>query len=392
MMVINTYESMLSIIAGLISLLIWAYLLFARGGFWQANRVTASPLVSSKPQSLVAVIVPARNEADVVGQSIFSLLNQSYNDALHIFLVDDGSTDSTAQIAREAAAQSGKATGLTVIEGLPLPPGWSGKLWALNQGVEKARELNPSFLLFTDADVVHAPESISTLISIAEAGRYDLASFMVKLHCATLAEKLLVPAFVFFFLKLYPPRWIADPRRSTAGAAGGCILVRPQALDRAGGIAAIRDQIIDDCALARKVKRSGGSLWMGLTGMARSIRPYKTFGEIGRMISRTAFNQLDHSALMLFLSLLGLTFTYLLPPLLLLAHSTLARELGAGAWITMMLSYLSMVRFYSLSPAWVFVLPVVAVFYMSATIHSAVKFWLGQGGEWKGRMQDPPKA
>jgi len=251
--------------------------------------------------------------------------------------------------------------------------------------------LNPRFFLFTDADIVHQRESISTLASLAEAGHYDLASYMVKLHCETLAEKLLVPAFVFFFFKLYPPLWIADPRRQTAGAAGGCILIRPEALDRFGGLAVIRNEIIDDCALARQVKRSGGSLWLGLTNSARSIRPYQSLSEIGRMISRTAFNQLNHSAMMLFLSVLGLALTYLLPPLLLFSHSSLARALGAGAWLMMTFSYLSMVRFYRLSPLWIMALPLVALFYMGATFHSAFKFWARRGGEWKGRAQDTPK-
>jgi hopene-associated glycosyltransferase HpnB len=261
----------------------------------------------------------------------------------------------------------------------------------MHQGVERARKLNPRFFLFTDADIVHQPESISTLASFAEAGHYDLASYMVKLHCETLAEKFLVPAFVFFFFKLYPPSWIADRRRRTAGAAGGCILIRPEALDRFGGLAAIRTEIIDDCALARQVKRGGGSLWLGLTNSARSIRPYRSFSEIGRMISRTAFNQLNHSAMMLFLSLLGLAFTYLLPPLLLFSHSSPARTLGAVAWFTMMLSYLPIARFYGLSALWIMALPLVAFFYMGATFHSAFQFWAGRGGEWKGRRQDMPK-
>jgi hopene-associated glycosyltransferase HpnB len=382
---------MLTTIAGLVSLLIWAYLLLARGAFWQVRRWTAPESVSNKIQGLVAVIIPARNEAAVVGESILSLLNQSCRESLHIFLVNDGSTDSTVQIAHQTAALAGKAAALTVIEGQPLPPGWSGKVWAMHQGVERARKLNPRFFLFTDADIVQQPESISTLASLAEAGHYDLASYMVKLHCETLAEKFLVPAFVFFFFKLYPPLWIADRRRRTAGAAGGCILIRPEALDQFGGLAAIRAEIIDDCALARQVKRSGGSLWLGLTNSARSIRPYRSLGEIGRMISRTAFNQLNHSAMMLFLSLLGLAFTYLPPPLLLFSHSSSARALGAVAWLAMMFSYLPMVRFYGLSPLWVMTLPWVALFYMGATFHSALQFWGGRGGKWKGRAQDLPK-
>jgi hopene-associated glycosyltransferase HpnB len=211
---------------------------------------------------------------------------------------------------------------------------------------------------------------------------------MAKLHCESLSERFLIPAFVFFFFKLYPPLWVADPQRRTAGAAGGCILLRPEVLDRFGGLAAIRNEIIDDCALARQVKRSGGRLWLGLTNSARSIRPYKSLGEVGRMISRTAFNQLNHSATLLSMSLLGLTITYLLPLLLLFTHSWPARVLGGMAWLAMMLSYLPMVRFYTLNPLWTMALPLIALYYMGATLHSAFQFWTGRGGEWKGRAQD----
>src|SRR5581483_5345561 len=249
------------IAAGIFSLLIWGYLLLARGQFWrlQADR----PLKNTLHSARIAVIIPARNEADVVGHAVTSLLQASGSNTLHIFLVDDGSSDGTARAAQDAAIAAGRPEMLTVIAGQPLPPGWSGKLWAMQQGVERAREFQPEFLLFTDADVVHAPESLATLVSIAEEGSYDLASFMVKLHCESLAEKFLIPAFVFFFLKLYPPKWIADSRHATAGAAGGCILIRPAALQKAGGIEAIRNEVIDDCALAARVKRSGGRLWLG---------------------------------------------------------------------------------------------------------------------------------
>src|SRR5258708_846799 len=246
---------MLTTVAGSTSLLIWAYLLLARGGFWRITS-TGPECVSREIEGPIAVIVPARNEAGVVGKSISSLLNQTCIKSLHIFLVNDGSTDSTAEIARRTVASAGKAAALTVIEGHPLPEGWSGKVWAMHQGVESSRKVNPRFLLFTDADIVHEPESISTLTSLAEAGHYDLASYMVKLHCETLAERFLVPAFVFFFFKLYPPSWIADRRRRNAGAAGGCILIRPEALERSGDLASIHGEIIDDCALARQVKGS----------------------------------------------------------------------------------------------------------------------------------------
>jgi len=393
------------IAAGVLALLIWIYLVFARGGFWRiypaaVRTISAENRTQANPVR-IAVIIPARNEADVVGQAILSLLRQAGQNAIHIFLVDDGSTDSTAQVARAAAMAAGRAEDITVVRGAPLLPGWSGKLWALEQGIELARQTNPDFFLFTDADIEHAPDSLSSLVAIARGAPYDLASFMVKLHCQSVAEKLLIPAFVYFFFKLYPPAWIANPRRSTAGAAGGCILIRPAALDKAGGIAAIRQEVIDDCSLAARVKRTGGRLWLGASATTRSIRPYGGFSEIGRMISRSAFSQLRHSTLFLLLSMVGMAATYLLPPALVLGgllgghHAgTAALVVGtsAAAWLLMIVSYVPVLRLYRLSPLWALALPAAAVFYVGATFHSAVKYWSGRGGQWKGRIQDPVQS
>jgi hopene-associated glycosyltransferase HpnB len=331
-----------------------------------------------------------------VGHAITSLLLQTGANTLHVFLVNDGSSDGTAQAARDAARVAGRIEMLTVIEGQPLSSGWSGKLWALQQGVERAREFEPEFFLFTDADIVHAPDSLTTLVAIAEKGPYDLASFMVKLHCETLAEKFLIPAFVFFFFKLYPPNWVADPHRATAGAAGGCILIRPEALWRAGGIEAIRNQVIDDCALASRVKGTGGRLWLGASDTTQSIRPYAGFADIGSMISRSAFSQLQHSVWLLALALVGMSVTYLLPPALVFcgwsgASVGLSTVLGAAAWLLMALSFFPVLRIYRLSLLWGLALPLMAVFYLGATVHSALRYWSGRGGEWKGRVQDPLK-
>lgn len=379
------------IAAGVLSLLIWAYLVLARGGFWRIDPAVSPQDVNINPVH-IAVIIPARNEADVVGLAIRSLLQQTGAHKIHIFLVDDASTDGTAQAARSALAE-GHAQNLTVIQGSPLPPGWSGKLWAMEQGIEHAANTAPDFFLFTDADIEHAHDSIATLVSIAQAGPYDMASFMVKLHCQSVAEKLLIPAFVYFFFKLYPPAWIANPRRSQAGAAGGCILIRPAALEKAGGIAAIRQEVIDDCSLAARVKRSGGRLWLGASSTTRSIRPYEGFVGIGRMISRSAFNQLRHSTLLLLLSMAGMAATYLLPPLLVAAsHRIAPAALGGTAWLLMVLSYWPVLRLYRLNPLWALALPLAAAFYVGATFHSAWKYWTGQGGEWKGRIQDPKES
>lgn len=392
--------------AGVLALLIWTYLVFARGGFWRIHPA-ALPVISAENRVQadpvrIAVIIPARNEADVVGQAVRSLLRQTGQNVIHIFLVDDSSTDSTAQIARDAVMAIDQPESLTVISGTPPPSGWSGKLWALEQGVNLARQANPDFFLFTDADIEHAPDSLSSLLAIARSGPYDMASFMVKLYCQSLAERLLIPAFVYFFFKLYPPAWIANSRRGAAGAAGGCILIRPAALAQAGNISAIRQEVIDDCSLAARVKRAGGRLWLGASATTRSIRPYGGFSEIGRMISRSAFSQLRHSTLLLLLSTIGMAATYLLPPALMLrllsvvlrGHLAAATALGMGAaaWLMMIVSYIPVLRLYRLSPLWALALPGAAIFYMGATFHSAVKYWSGRGGQWKGRIQDPVQS
>ncbi len=380
-------------VAGVATLLIWTYLAAAHGRFWQISRFTPEQQASTRAPDLVAVVIPARDEAEVVGRCVASLLQQEGGQRLHIFLVDDGSSDGTAEIARQAEQAAGKTEQLTIIRGRPLPSGWSGKLWAVQQGVERARELDPDFLLLTDADIEHGLRSIATLITIARSQRCDLVSFMVKLYCQSLAERALVPAFVYFFFQLYPPAWISSPQRKTAGAAGGSILVRPQALERAGGIQAIRNEIIDDCALARAVKRSGGRVWLGISAETRSIRPYGTFAEVGRMISRSAFNQLQHSTWLLLFAMIGMTMTYVLPPLLaLFSGRPVPSLLGAVAWAIMAVTFLPIVRFYRLNLLWSLALPLIAVFYMGATFHSAFKFWTGRGGEWKGRVQDPASA
>jgi hopene-associated glycosyltransferase HpnB len=378
------------IACGSISLLIWLYLFLAHGRFWEIERYLLSAGKPTDVSARVAVIIPARDEAEVVGRSITSLLNQTGSHALHIYLIDDRSSDGTAEVARSAARAAEKSGQLTTIAGCELAPGWSGKLWAVQQGVETALRTNPDFLLLTDADIEHALDSVASLVQVAESRSLDLVSVMVKLHCCTFAEKALIPAFVFFFFKLYPPARIRNPRRRAAGAAGGCILIRPEALERAGGIPAIRGEVIDDCALARRVKAAGGRLWLGLSATTASTRPYGTFAAIGRMISRGAFNQLQHSSWMLLLAMLGLSATYLLPPLLVVFTGHLVPTvLGAAAWLLMIVCFLPMVRFYGLKPLWAAALPLISIFYMAASVDSALRFWSGRGGQWKGRIQDP---
>jgi hopene-associated glycosyltransferase HpnB len=376
---------MFSITVAALSLLIWSYLVFARGGFW---RVGAMPSCNLRSVRRVVAVVPARNEADVIGEALTSLFTQYFVAPLQIVLVDDGSSDGTADVARSVAGRLGREKDLTILTGAPLPGGWTGKLWAVSQGAQEALKQRPDYLLFTDADIRHDGRNVADLIAKAEADRLDLASYMVRLSTKNFAEQALIPAFVYFFLQLYPPAWTAAPDKKTAGAAGGCILLRPSALARIGGHAAIRGQIIDDCALARAIKSSGGRIWMGVTPVTQSIRPYSGFAEIGRMISRSAFNQLQHSVWLLAGTLLGLAVTYLVPIAALFSGQIIAARLGLAAWLLMSLSYAPMIRFYRLPPFWAFALPLIAIFYAAATFHSALQYWRGKGGPWKGRVQD----
>lgn len=371
-----------------LSLLIWLYLVIARGRFWRVA-IPEIPTVRLSPTPRVAVIIPARNEAEVIAHAIQSLLAQNYAGPLRIFVVDDQSSDGTGDVVRNAATQHPER--LTLISSTSLPPGWTGKMWALSQGVQHASEFAPDYFLFTDADIVHAPESISSSVALAQAGDRDLVSMMVKLRCDSLAERALIPAFVYFFFMLYPPEWVNRASDKTAAAAGGDILVRAEALARIGGITAIRNELIDDCALARQVKRNG-SVWLGLTENARSIRPYGSFAVIGRMISRTAFYQLRHSAWLLIGTVLALAITFLAPPVLVFFFGGWAALFGGAAWLLMSITFLPMVRFYGLSPLWAPTLPLVALFYAGATIDSAIQYWMGRGGEWKDRVQDTRSA
>lgn len=367
-----------------LSLAIWIYLMFGRGGFW---RMRVEVLLPGQTPAKIAVIVPARNESAVIGKSMRSLLRQEYGGQFHVFLVDDHSSDSTAEAAATAAVAAGCPDRLTVVTAQPLAEGWTGKLWALSEGLKAAACFEAEYYWFTDADILHDPEALHELLGRAQSGGYDLASLMVKLHCGSFAERMLIPAFVFFFFKLYPPAWVARAHKRTAAAAGGCILIRATALERIGGIAAIRKQLIDDCALARAVKQSGGRIWLGLTAKSQSLREYESFREIGGMISRTAFTQLRHSALLLILVICGMAITYLAPP----AFSAMghwAALFGAIAWLLMTVIYRPCLRFYGIPGLWAVALPLVALFYLIATVSSAVQYWAGRGGTWKGRVQD----
>ena len=376
---------MISLSLAGIALAIWLYLVFAHGGFWLCRERDDG--VPPRPAAWpgVVAVVPARNEADGIAASIGSLLAQDYP-ALSIVLVDDDSSDGTADAARRAAANIGGTERLTIVTGQPLPAGWTGKLWAEKQGIAAAETRVPKYLFLTDADIVHAPDTASWLVAHAEAHGLVLTSLTAKWRCDNLAERVHIPAFIFFFQMLYPFRWVNRPDHRMAGAAGGCMLVRADALRAAGGIDVIRDALIDDCALAAALKAQG-PIWLGLTDRSQSIRPYPGWGDIRRMVSRSAYAQLRYSPLLLAGTVLAMALTYLVPPAMALFAGGWAQVLGIAAWLLMAVSFQPTLRYYRASPLWGLVLPAITVLYMLYTLDSAYQYAAGKGGVWKGRVQ-----
>ncbi|MBU6487903.1 MAG: glycosyltransferase [Burkholderiales bacterium] len=382
-----------------LSLIIWCVLLFARGGFWRtrcAQKVGAEAIEAFGAWPAVVAVVPARNEADVIGAAVTSLIEQAYEGAFHVVVVDDHSTDGTADVARAAALARGVSERLTVIAAEPLPAGWSGKVWAQSQGIAavEARGLPADFLLLTDADIAHPPDAVAQLVARATIERRDLVSLMVRLRCDSFWEKALIPAFVFFFAKLYPFKWVNDPRNKTAAAAGGCMLVKRAALEEAGGMASIRAALIDDCSLAARIKHRGQgrhAIRLDVAASSHSLRPYDGPGEIWNMIARTAFTQLRYSPWLLAGTLAGMGVIYLAPPVVAMALGPLGWPAWL-AWAAMCCAYAPMLRYYGRSPWWAPALPLVALFYVGATVASAVRYWRGKGGQWKARVQAPAQG
>ncbi len=380
---------MLSTLLAAVSLAIWLYMLLGRRRFWLAReRDDRNQPADPSAWPAVCAVVPARNEADVIARSVGSLLIQDYPGAFRVILVDDDSDDGTAAAARSAAAALGAEDRLEIISGAPLPRGWTGKLWAMAQGVARAAapDLGPELLLLTDADIAHAPDNLRRLVARAEAGGLTLVSLMAKLRCDSFAEKMLIPAFVFFFDMLYPFGAVNDPNSRVAAAAGGCMLVRRGALAKAGGVEAIRAAIIDDCAMGAMMKTQG-PVWLGLTERAESIRSYGGFGGIGRMVARSAYAQLRYSPWLLAGTILGMVVTYLSPLYFALFGQGWALRLGLAAWLVMAVSFQPMLRFYRRSPLWGLALPAIGALYSLYTVQSAVDVWTGRGGFWKGRAQ-----
>jgi hopene-associated glycosyltransferase HpnB len=413
----------------LLSLIIWIGLLSLWGQFWRTDQRLEAGETQMQSWPTVSVVIPARNEADLLPITLKSLLLQDYPGDFNVFLVDDRSTDGTANFAEGVAHAVNKPQQLYIVSGESLPPGWTGKLWAIEQGIQKAVETRliasrqtqliaprqtPDYFLLTDADIQHDVGSLRRLVAKAEQENLDLVSVMVRLRCESLWEKLLIPAFVFFFQKLYPFRWVNNPNKATAAAAGGSILIRRVALEQIGGIAVIRQTLIDDCALAQAVKgsrgwgnraqgepkttyntssppsSSQGRIWLGLSTLTRSLRPYPSLETVWDMVARTAYTQLNYSPVLLGGTLVAMTLIYLVPPvgvvIGLLTGNWVVAFISLSAWLLMTLAYLPTIRFYQCSPLLAVCLPAIAFLYTLMTLDSAIRHWQGRGGAWKGRV------
>ncbi|MBM0742078.1 glycosyltransferase [Phormidium sp. CLA17] len=426
------------LVIALLSTLIWAGLLAFWGQFWRCDQrlerssesgvessefkvesseikelITPYPLPRNPFSPSICVIIPARNEADMLPMTLRSLLLQNYPGQLHIILVDDQSTDGTGTIAEAIAQELSQSKKLTVISAKPLPAGWTGKLWAMEQGVQHAQTFDPlpDYFLLTDADIEHDRANLRQLVTKAQQDNLDLVSLMVLLRCQSFWEKLLIPAFVFFFQKLYPFPWVNNPNRAIAAAAGGCILMRREALSAIGGLQSLRQALIDDCSLAQKVKgqeisqteksdhsssATSGKIWLGLTQTTRSLRPYDTLATIWDMVARTAYTQLGYSPFLLVGTVFGMTLVYLVSPIAALSgaltQNWMLSAAGFLGWALMTIAYLPNIRLYGLSVLWAICLPATALLYNLMTIDSAIRHWRGQGGAWKGRVYPTSEA
>ncbi len=377
------------LVVALLALAIWVYLIAGRGGFWRTRKfddLTPAPGFMTWPT--IAVVVPARDEAAGVGDCVKSILTQPYAGELSMILVDDQSQDGTAQIASEAAEAIGASHRLTVLPGRPLPSGWTGKLWAVKQGLSlvESRSAPPDYVLLTDADIVYSGDVVMRLVARAQNENLAMTSIMAKLRCESFAEKYLIPAFIFFFGMLYPFSWVRDRNSSTAAAAGGCILARWDALRNSGGIDAIRGSLIDDCALGARLKAQG-PVWLGFSQDVISVRASETVAEVGRMISRSAYAQLHYSLVLLIGTIIAMSIVFLAPVAITMFGHDLSRECAVLAWILMALAFQPTLRYYRQSALWGPALPAIALAYMVFTINSAIQHFQGRGGMWKGRAQ-----
>ncbi|MDP6708527.1 MAG: glycosyltransferase [Alphaproteobacteria bacterium] len=380
-------------LAAALPLLVWLHLLLFRGGFWRADQRLDGTLEVPAKWPEVVVVVPARDEAANVGEAVRSLLAQDYGGAFTVILVDDQSSDGTAETALAAAATTAAGERLRVVRTADLPGGWAGKVWAMAAGVDEAGRLAPKarYVLFTDADIRHPPDGLARLVAKAEREHLDLVSLMVLLAHRGMWQRLLVPAFVFFFQKLYPFAWVNDSNRPTAAAAGGIMLVRREALSRAGGLAAIRDALIDDCTLAHAIADKGGRLWLGLAEAARSLRVYDDIAGVWRMVARSAYTQLRYSPWLLAGTVIAMVVIYLLAPAIVFAYPwhghSYALQIALLSWVLMAIAFGPTLKLYR-QPFWIaFLLPVAGLLYTLMTLDSARLHALGRGGAWKGRVR-----
>ncbi|MEO0392232.1 MAG: glycosyltransferase [Pseudomonadota bacterium] len=383
-----------------IAAVIWLYMLVGHGQFWRADQrldadnPPAFPPLRDGDYPAVIALVPARNEADVIAQSIGSIQAQDYPGSLSIVVTDDASEDGTGDVLRGLGSPKHS---LDVVAGTGPQAGWAGKLYALHQARHQALATHgkPVYWWLTDADIAHDPGALTRLVTQSEGGGHDLVSTMVRLRDDGRWPGLMIPAFIYFFQMLYPFRLINKPTHPMAGAAGGCVLLRADALERVGGFDAYRDALIDDCSLAQVVKKTGGSLWLGLSQTQHSIRPYEGLGEIWRMVSRSAFTQLNYSVLQLLGTCIGMGLVFMAAPLAtgvgmaqgLILGDWLLAVAGLTVWAMIAGAYVPMLRWYE-RPLWeAWLLPMVAFFYTLMTLDSARRHWQGQGGTWKGRHQ-----
>lgn len=368
---------------GLAALLTWIYLTFAHGKFWRPLLPEIAPMPDTFPS--IDIIIPARNEAEALPTSLPSLLAQDYAGKWRIILVDDHSEDSTAEVAKSIAADKNQSDRLEVISAPDLEQGWSGKVAAMNAGATRS---DADMILFTDADIRHSPSHLSQLVARAQAKNLDLTSRMVMLNCESMAERLLIPAFVFFFAMLYPFRRANDPKSEVAAAAGGTMLVRRAMLNKIGGLSSIKSALIDDCALAKEIKSAGGKIELTLTQEAASLRPYPHIADVWHMVARTAYTQLKHSPLLLAGTVAGMAVMFLVPPVLFMfATSEILAFSGLLAWLLMTYLYAPTLKLYGLQSACGIALPIAALIYIAATVDSARLHYQRKGGQWKGRAQ-----
>lgn len=381
----------------ILPLFIWIYLGFFRYFFWRPivlpSNISTQPIKDLK----VLAVIPARNEAEVIKKTLLSVLQQACPALKRIIVINDNSDDQTVTMINQLIKESDPLKKILLLQGKPLIAGWTGKLWAVHQGIQKISDLLPAseqqdvYVWLTDADVIHHPQTLSHLLSIVQEKRVDLVSVMVKLSAKNFWEKLLIPAFIYFFQKLYPFAAVASDKSKIAAAAGGCILIRQETLEKIGGIVSIRNQLIDDCSLAKKVKNSGGQLWLGLTNTSIAARPYENLNQLWRMVTRSAYKQLDNSFILLILTCVGMVATYLLPwifiILSLVIFNWLYLFLSFLTIILMIKTYLPTLNLYQLPKIWSLFLPIAAFFYLMMTIHSAYLHKVGKGGNWKGRLQ-----